>query len=166
MNKLYNDINQVNSDITYLNSKTSELYNGMTFGTILKHPTNSNSFAIDINRNDILKKIMETDQSVINEVWLITDIVNQLDSSWTWFDPKRSYRLIIDTSNMMGHIASNDELSQAVLGILSAFVGQIFVQGTTTQIYLANLNPFNGIDPNVLVTTYPTTFLRIDTKTN
>jgi len=166
MYKLYTDINQANFDLSYLDNKVIEFKYGSAYDNLSTHPVNSNSFAINITRTDILQKIMETDKSVINEIWLATNVVNELDSSWSWFDSTRPYRLIIDTSNMMGHIASNDELSQAILGILSAFVGQIFVQGTTTQIYLANLNPFNGIDPNILITTYPTTFLRIDTKTN
>jgi hypothetical protein len=166
MFKTYTDITQLNADIQYLNTKTAELCPPLTaFGVAILHPVQANIGAIDISRMDILNKIKESEQTIVNAIWLNTDCVAQLDDSWTWFDATRNYRLIVDSHKILDHIIANDTLSVSMLGLLANFKNQIFRTNTQTQIYLANLNGFNGVDPNILVSTYPDTFLRIETKT-
>jgi len=162
--KQYTDRTLYTSDLTELNAETVNNFQGCTFQDTIKHPLRE-EYYINFSRMDILNKLKSIGSTLVTDAWLTTDIINDLPTDFKWSDLTRPYRLVCDSMSILNHITEQSDLGKILVQLLGAFVGQIFNMGTNTFIYLANLTPYDGVDANVLVATYPTTFLRIDIKT-
>ena len=165
MLKKYTDKPTYNSDLAYINTKTAEFFQGCSYQEEIKHPIRD-EFYIDlsVHGGNILNTIKEHDQSIINDSWLSTNIIDKLPDDFGWSDMSRSYRLVCDAMKVFNHLTEQNTLGELLLSLMSAFKGQIFTVGISTYIYLANLNPFEGVSVNDLIAGYPDTFLRVENK--
>jgi len=161
--KQYTDRTLYTSDLTELNAETVNNFQGCTFQDTIKHPLRE-EYYINFSRMDILNKLKSIGSTLVTDAWLNTDVIPNLPDDFNWSDLTRPYRLVCDSMKVFGHITEQSDLGKTLISLLAAFVGQIYNVGQNTYIYLANLNPFQGVDVNVLLTTYPDTFLRVETK--
>ena len=163
MYKQYKDKNKYTVDLLYINNKTREYFTGCIFQDVIKHPLRE-EYYINLSRIDILNVIQEHDLSVVTPTWLSTDIIAELPDDFNWLDQTRPYRLVCDTLQIIDHLTDQTELGILLDSLLKAFVGQVFRVNTNTFIYLANLDPYQGINVQQLLIGYPDTFLRIENQ--
>lgn len=165
MLKKYIDKNVYFADLIYINGKTGEYFQGCTYQDEIKHPIRE-EYYINLSVHDgiILRTIKEKDQRVINDIWLTSNIINELPSDFNWSDQTRPFRLVANAMQVFNHITEQSELGLLLVSLLADFKGQIFNVGNETFIYLAKVDQYKGVDANQLIVAYPDVFLRIDNK--
>ena len=147
--KLYTNIDLINSDIQYINSKVSELYKGVIYGEAQLHPVKQEG-VIDLSVwNGVLINKIKDDY--INDEWLNTNIIETLDESWTWYMPEKPIRIIINNKGQLEHILHETELGMFLLCLKCGFTKQTFIDETNTIIYVSKIEP----EYEPILTDYP-----------